>query len=409
MKKIAIFLVFVLLITLVGCSKTTNEAPPKNNTPIVPPKNNTPIVIEKSEEEILLEKVNTIMSEMTLEEKIAQMLVIQYSGDTADDKLINEIQSVQPGGFILFANNITTYEETKDFVNTLQNNSKIPMIISVDQEGGNVQRIAELNDATYIPDMYSLGLTNDYELAYEIGAVMAKEMRTIGINTVFAPVTDILSNKSEKVLGTRSFGSSAELVSKMAVNVANGLEDNGVIATYKHFPGLGATTVDSHESLPVVNKSLEDLKLTELIPYESAISNNAKIIMVGHIALPKVTGDKTPASLSKVIVTDVLRCQLGFDGLIITDALNMGALTKNYSNKNIYLKAVEAGCDLLLMPENSAEAVDLIKNNVSEERINESVKRILIFKLKYLEDYEMLDASYLGCEEHKNIVDKVYK
>ena len=408
MKKIAIFLVSVLLFTLVGCFKTTNEAPP-NNTPIVPPNNNTPIVIEKSEEEILLEKVNTIMSEMTLEEKIAQMLVIQYSGDTVDDKLINEIQSVQPGGFILFANNITTYEETKDFVNTLQNNSKIPMIISVDQEGGNVQRIAELNDATYIPDMYSLGLTNDYELAYEIGAVMAKEMRTIGINTVFAPVTDILSDKSEKVLGTRSFGSSAELVSKMAVNVANGLEDNGVIATYKHFPGLGATTVDSHESLPVVNKSLEDLKLTELIPYESAISNNAKIIMVGHIALPNVTGDKTPASLSKVIVTDVLRVQLGFDGLIITDALNMGALTKNYSNKNIYLKAVDAGCDLLLMPENNYEAVDLIKNNVSEERINESVKRILIFKLKYLEDYEMLDASYLGCDEHKNIVDKVYK
>ncbi len=400
MKKIAIFLVSVLLFTLVGCSKTTNEAPPKNNAPVV---------IEKSEEEILLEKVNTIMSEMTLEEKIAQMLVIQYSGDTADDKLINEIQSVQPGGFILFANNITTYEKTKDFVNTLQNNSKIPMIISVDQEGGKVQRIAELNDATYIPDMYSLGLTNDYELAYEIGAVMAKEMRTIGINTVFAPVTDILSNKSEKVLGTRSFGSSAELVSKMAVNVANGLEDNGVIATYKHFPGLGATTVDSHESLPVVNKSLKDLKLTELIPYESAISNNAKIIMVGHIALPNVTGDKTPASLSKVIVTDVLRGQLGFDGLIITDALNMGALTENYSNKNIYLKAIDAGCDLLLMPENSAEAVDLIKNYVSEERINESVKRILIFKLKYLENYEMLDASYLGCEEHKNIVDKVYK
>ena len=408
MKKIAIFLVSVLLFTLVGCFKTTNEAPP-NNTPIVPPNNNTPIVIEKSEEEILLEKVNTIMREMTLEEKIAQMLVIQYSGDTVDDKLLDEIKTVQPGGFILFANNITTYEKTKDFVNTLQNNSKIPMIISVDQEGGKVQRIAELNDATYIPDMYSLGLTNDYELAYEIGAVMAKEMRTIGINTVFAPVTDILSDKSEKVLGTRSFGSSAELVSKMAVNVANGLEDNGVIATYKHFPGLGATTVDSHESLPVVNKSLKDLKLTELIPYESAISNNAKIIMVGHIALPNVTGDKTPASLSKVIVTDVLRGQLGFDGLIITDALNMGALTKNYSNKNIYLKAVEAGCDLLLMPENSAEAVALIKNNVSEERINESVKRILIFKLKYLEDYEMLDASYLGCEEHKNIVDKVYK
>ncbi|MBQ7107391.1 MAG: beta-N-acetylhexosaminidase [Clostridia bacterium] len=400
MKKIAIFLVSVLLFNLVGCSKTTNEAPPKNNAPVI---------IEKSEEEILLEKVNIIMSEMTLEEKIAQMLVVQYSGDTVDDKLLDEIQSVQPGGFILFANNITTYEKTEDFVNTLQNNSKIPMIISVDQEGGKVQRIAELNNATYIPDMYSLGLTNDYELAYEIGAVMAKEMRTIGINTVFAPVTDILSNKSEKVLGTRSFGSSAELVSKMAVSVANGLEDNGVIATYKHFPGLGATTVDSHESLPVVNKTLDDLKLTELIPYKNAIGNNAKIIMVGHIALPNVTGDKTPASLSKVIVTDVLRGQLGFDGLIITDALNMGALTENYSNKNIYLKAIDAGCDLLLMPENSAEAVALIKNNVSEERINESVKRILIFKLKYLEDYEMLDASFLGCNEHKNIVDKVYK
>ena len=398
MRKIALLLILALMFTLIGCDKVQTETPPKTDPPVI---------IEKSEDELLLEKVDEMMSEMTLDEKIAQMLIIQYSGYTVSDKLLEEIKTVQPGGFILFANNISTYDNTKVFVETLQENSKIPMIMSIDQEGGKVQRMSELAEATYIPDMNALGSTKDYGLAQEVGAVMAKEMRTIGVNTVFAPVVDILSAKSKTVLGTRSFGSSAELVSNMAKSVAFGLEQNGVIATYKHFPGLGDTSTDSHKSLPVLNKTLDELKAKELVPYENAIKNGAKIIMVGHVAVPNVTGDNTPASLSKVIVTDILREQMGYNGLVVTDALNMGAITNNYTQEEMYIKAVNAGCDLLLMPNDSKKAIETIRENISEERINQSVKRILFFKLKYLADYEMLDKSYLGCEEHKAVIDKI--
>jgi beta-N-acetylhexosaminidase len=193
----------------------------------------------------------------------------------------------------------------------------------------------------------------------------------------------------------------------MAISLAKGLEDNNVIATYKHFPGHGDTDVDSHIDLPVSNKTLQELENEELIPFKSAIENNAKIIMIGHIALPEITGDDTPASLSKVIITDILKNQMGYKGLVITDALNMSALTKNYSYEEIYIKAIDAGVDLLLMPNSSKEAVEYIKNSVSEERIDESVRKILTFKYTYLTGVNNLDITYLGGEEHKQIIDQI--
>lgn len=195
----------------------------------------------------------------------------------------------------------------------------------------------------------------------------------------------------------------------MAGSLAKGLEETGVIPTYKHFPGHGDTDVDSHVDLPVINKSYEELKALELQTFSYAVNNNAKLIMVGHIALPNITGDNTPASLSKVLITDILKKDLNYNGLVITDALNMKALTDNYTQEEIIVKAIEAGVDILLMPDDIEKSLDYVKNNISEERINESVKKILMFKYSYLENYELLDKDYLGCREHKEIVSKIPK
>lgn len=389
MKRIRVFIFFLfILVLLVGCGST------KTN-------------VTKEKKISIEDKVKQKMEKMTLEQKIAQMLVVYYTNDTVDDSLKETLKKYNLGGFILMKDNITTFDKTKKFVDDLQKNSDIPMIISIDQEGGKVQRLELLEDIkpTYIPSMYELGETNDKELAYQVGKVTAEELRTIGVNVVYAPVLDIYSNKDNEVIGTRSFGTTPEQVSDMAISYAKGLEENGVIATYKHFPGHGDTSVDSHYSLPVITKSYDDLKKFELIPFKKAIENDAKIIMIGHLNITSI--DNEPSSLSKKIITDVLYKDLGYKGLVITDALNMGAITNNYTDEEIYTKTINAGVDLLLMPNGSKKAIEYIKKNISEERINKSVEKILKFKYTYLKDYKTLDKSYLNSKEHQDIISKI--
>lgn len=355
------------------------------------------------------EKVEYRMKHMTLDEKIAQMLVVYYTSDTVDSNLESILQEVKPGGFILMKENITTYDQTKKFVDDVTKDSEIPMIISIDQEGGTVQRLKGISDVevTNIPDMYDLGATGNLNLAYQVGKVMAEELRTIGVNVVYAPVLDVYSNELNTVIGKRSFSSDPQVVTDMASELAKGLEENGVIATYKHFPGHGDTEVDSHVDLPVVQKTYDELLNLELIPFQNAISSGAKMMMIGHIAVPEITGDNTPASLSKAIVTDTLKGKLGYQGLVITDALNMGALTKNYSKEEIYTQAIDAGVDLILMPSGSKQAIEFIRKNISEERINESVEKILKFKYTYLDQDHGLDKYYLGSSEHQAVIQQI--
>ena len=356
----------------------------------------------------LEENVELMLENMTIEEKIGQMLIIYDTHETVDKELKEFIADIKPGGFIINQSNITTFAKTKKYIADLKANSDIPLIISIDQEGGSVQRLQNLEDkkATYVPSMFYVGKTKDYNLAYEVGKVLAEDMRTLGINLAYAPVCDIFSNPNNKVIGNRSFGTSPNLVANMCTSLGKGLEDNGIIATYKHFPGHGDTATDSHTSLPVINKTYTELLNNELIPFKKAIENDAKIIMVAHIAFPSLTGNNTPSSLSKEVITDLLKDKLGYDGLVITDALNMGALTNNYTDEEIYVKAVEAGVDLLLMPSDAKEAIKAIKNNISEERIDESVKKILLFKYTYLKD-NVLDESYLNSKAHQEIINEI--
>ena len=395
MKKILTLLMILIVIT--GCnSNIKNEIETTKN--------------EETKKELTIEDiVEEKMSKMTIEEKIAQMLVVYYSKDEVDSTLKNVFTTNTPGGFILMKDNITTYEKTKKFVDNLKNLSDVPLIISIDQEGGNVQRLKAITDkdVTNIPYMYNVGLKNDTKLTYKIGKVIAEELRTIGVNVDYAPVLDIYSNPNNTVIGKRSFGKTKEIVSNHSIELAKGLMDNKVVPTYKHFPGHGDTAIDSHVGLPIINKTYDELKKEELVPFINAINNDAKIIMVGHLALPKITGDNTPATLSKKIVTDILKNDLGYKGLVITDGLNMGALTKNYTDEQIYVGAINAGCDLLLMPNGSKKAIEIIKNNIDEKRIDESVRKILIFKYTYLDEDNTLDESYLGSKEHKDIINQI--
>lgn len=359
------------------------------------------------------EKAEYVLNKMTLDEKIAQMLVIYYTEDNYDDTLQKTIKEVKPGGFILMNDNITTYDKTLELVVNMQKDSDIPMIISIDQEGGNVQRLQNISDkeVAYIPSMYYVGKMNDSKLAYELGKIMAKQLRTIGVNLNFAPVVDINNNPNNEVIGKRSFGNKPSVVINMALGVKKGLEENKVNTCIKHFPGHGDTVVDSHYFLPIINKSYDELESLELIPYKNAIENNAKMIMVGHIALPKITGDETPASLSKVIITDILKTKLGYNGLVITDALNMGALTNNYTTKEIYIKAINAGVDLLLMPNGSRTAIKEIKEGLNEgkitiKQIDDAVKKILIYKYENITD-NYLDSSFLNKTEYNDVLKKI--
>ena len=355
------------------------------------------------------EKIKNKLKAMTLDEKIAQMLIIYYSSPTYDETLEQTIKEVKPGGFILMNDNISTYQNTLNFVKSMQKDSKIPMIISIDQEGGIVQRLQKITDieVTNIPSMLALGKTNDKNLAYNVGKIMAQQLKTLGINLDFAPVVDIYSNKDNKVIANRSFGSNSEEVTTMALALKQGLEDNNVNTCLKHFPGHGDTAVDSHYNLPVINKDYNDLSKVELIPYYKAIKNNTNMIMIGHIALPKITNDNTPTSLSKEIITNLLKTKLKYQGLVITDALNMKALTDNYSDKEIYTMAINAGVDLLLMPNGSRKAIEYIKQSIkekkiTEEMINTSVTKILTYKYNHVKE-EYLDSSYLNKEEYNEI------
>jgi len=402
MKKVSKFIVLLLFI---GCAFLIFKSDNKNDSVLDLKVNNMGNVLDKEIEE----EVNAKLKEMTLEQKIAQMLVVKHRDASTYDDLYRNFRDYMPGGFILFRENMSTYEKTKTLITNLKEYNDIPLIVGMDQEGGSVQRLKYLKDVkvTDIPYMYYLGQTNDEDLAYDVGKVIAEELRTIGVNIVFAPDIDIYSNQDNIVIGKRSFGSDYLLVSKMANKLADGLEEAGVIPTYKHFPGHGDTSVDSHIDLPIINKSYSELKSQELQTFKKAIENDAKLIMVGHIALPNITKDNTPASLSKVVITDILKNEMGYDGLVITDALDMGALTNNYTSKEIVIKAIEAGVDLLLMPEDIEKTINYIKNNISEERIETSVKKILTFKYKYLSNYELLGKEYLGSKEHKEIIAKI--
>ena len=366
-------------------------------------------VKKKTEEELLNEEVDAELKMMTLDQKIAQLLIVQAPSLTISEQLAEQLRTAPYGGFILMGNGFGTFVNTRKFVQDLRDLSAYPLIISTDQEGGNVQRMQSISSpkATKIPYASELGYIGSMDLTRKVGGVTGRELSAVGINVDYAPVLDVNSNPNNPVIGKRSFSKDPTITHKMGIAFAEGLAESHVTAVYKHFPGHGDTSVDSHVNLPVVNKTRAELDAVELVPFKEAIKNGAEMIMVAHIALPQITGDKTPATLSHKITTELLRDELGFKGLIVTDGLNMGALVKNYKDSEIYWRAVEAGADLLLLPSSPDVAIASIKEHISEARIDESVRRILHYKLGSMKKWQLLDESNFATAENQAIVDQV--
>lgn len=411
MKSKKIIIVLIILIIILGGVLAYVFLTDKDDKKLDSNTNNSS---DKETLSPLEKKVNEKLESMTLEEKIGQMLIISYRSGEMDDTLKSALVNNKPGGFILFAENFTTYDKTLNLIKSIKETADIPMFMSVDQEGGTVQRLKSLSDvqATKIPAMFDVGKTGDSDIAYQVGEVIGEELEVFGINVDFAPVLDIVESRNQSFIGSRSFGTTPDLVSQMGIQLGKGLEDKGVIPVYKHFPGHGSTTTDSHYDLPVINKTKDELMEKELIPFKKAIGEGADIIMIGHLAIPKITNDKTPASLSKTLITDLLKTELNYQGLVVTDALNMGALTNNYKESEIYEMAINAGVDLLLMPKSSTSAMSSIKasiasGKISEDQINNSVRKILTLKYSKLTEDNYLDKSYLASSEHKKIIEKI--
>ncbi len=349
--------------------------------------------IQKEAEEIL--------NSMTLEEKVNQMFFITPEALTnvgcavaAGEQTKAALENHPVGGIIYFSQNFTGENQTKEMISNIKEYGKevckVPLFIGIDEEGGTVARLGN-NENINVPkvsNMSEIGKSGDTQKAYDAGKTIGKYLAEYGFNVDFAPVADVLSNPENQVVKERSFGSDTNIVSGMALQVSNALNDEGLFSCYKHFPGHGATKDDTHEGFAYTDKTYEELASNELVPFVTAISNDADFIMVGHISLPNVVGDNTPASISSVIINDILKEKLGYEGIIITDSLSMGALTNLYQSDEIAVRTINAGADMLLMPLDFEQAYNGVLNavnsgKISEERINESVLKIIEKKLSH--------------------------
>lgn len=406
-KNLPAILLMMLIVIVPGCSNNTAETIPSSPqhtmasevTPsptIVPEVTTSPTVVvtEPSEE---IDPIGAKIAAMTLEEKIGQMLMVGIQGTTLDDHAIRMISEDKVGGIILYANNISSLEGMINLINNIKETNKvnpIPLFVSVDQEGGKVSRMPKEFES--IPSSRAVGNTNNEHMAQTMGELIGKELKLTGFNMNYAPVLDVNSNPNNPIIGNRAFGNTADRVTQMGLAQMNGLRSEGMIPVVKHFPGHGDTSVDSHLELPVVNKTKEQLKQLEWIPFQAAIKDQAEAVMVAHILFPKLDPNK-PASLSKTIIGEQLRGEMGYQGVVITDDLTMGAIVEHFDMATAAMATIEAGSDILLIAhgyDNERVVVKHILQNVvngtlSESRIDESVYRILTLKSKY----ELSDAS----------------
>ncbi len=297
------------------------------------------------------------------------------------------LEDVRPGGIILFGGNIRDSAQVRSLVEELQAHSPIPLLVAVDQEGGVVSRLtsSEAMDATVVPSARRVGLVGDEELAYQVARATARELRSLGITMNFAPVADILTNPGNAVIGTRAFGNDPLLVARMVAATVRGLQDEGVSAVIKHFPGHGDTREDTHIQAVVVPHTMERLRQVEFIPFREGVLAGADGVMTAHITLPEVAGESLPVTLSPALLRDVLRHELDFSGLIVTDSLVMAALTRYFPEDQLPLRAFQAGADLLLYPRRPEVARQLLvaaveAGEISRDDLEESVTRILRVK-----------------------------
>lgn len=407
-KNLTMILMLAMLFAMGGCTGDPAQPPVSATQPtdsvaesVMPsaPETTEPVEVLPTESEPPAstpapDPVAEQMAAMTLEEKVGQLFIAGFYGTEDGDYVDSLIRDYKVGGLIFFGRNVGTAEELVSLVNDLRakNGDYIPLFFSVDQEGGTVERLPD--EVSPLEDAYTYGQSGSSEVGYALGQVLAHECVAFGFNLDFAPSLDIWSNPENTVIGTRAFGTTAEAVEAVGPWAAYGLMDGGVIPVVKHFPGHGDTAVDSHVGLPTVSKTVDELLTSELIPFQSAIEGRegegVPAVMVAHILMTAIDQEH-PASLSQAVVTGLLREQLGFDGVVFTDDLTMGAITENYGLDEAAVLALEAGCDVLLVCHNEGDlalarqaVLDAVASGrLTEERIDRSVYRILSLKQAY--------------------------
>lgn len=340
--------------------------------------------IEADTNDEIMIKIN----EMTLDEKIGQMVLSGFNGTHFNGELDTLINDLKVGGVILFSRNIEDSKQLKKLnLDIEEANKNIPVFISIDEEGGRVNRLAK--NIKRFESAKSIGDKGDIKYAYENGKEIGKTLKEHKINMNFAPVLDIYSNSKNTVIGDRAFGDNEKIVETMGIATMKGLKDGNVIPVIKHFPGHGDTEVDSHIGLPVVEKSIDQLYDFELVPFKKAIESGADAVMVSHILMKQID-DKNPATLSYNLITRILRNDMEFSNVIITDDMCMKAITNRLSVEEASIKSIKAGSYIILIGSDVNKTKSVIekiklaveRNEISEKRIYESVYRILKLKEK---------------------------
>lgn len=352
---------------------------------------------EMTPEQKLDEIVDAAISEMPLEHKVAGLFFVTPESITGVSTAVQAGEGTQTalaqypvGGIVYFTKNIQSEEQLKQMIANTKEYSIYPLFIGVDEEGGTVSRIAEAGLVQNTGSAQTIGQSGDAANAYNAGTTIGACLASMGFNLDFAPVAD-LANVENSVMADRSYGSDAAAVIPYVNSMMQGLEEQGVTACLKHFPGIGSTTEDTHEGLASTDRSESDFRANEFAVFQSGIDAGAHMIMVSHMAAPALTGDNTPCSMSKIVITDILRNEMNFRGVIISDAMNMAAISDYNESSDAAIMALKAGCDMILMPEDFVKAYNGVlaavqNGTISEERINDSLRRI--YRIKYADMVE---------------------
>ena len=390
MKKLerpALSLILVLCLMLSACGSASNtELPDPTAEPVpaaTPEPTPTPDPVKT--------KAEALLADMSLHEKVCQLFVVRPEVLTglspvtvAGEATQQALENYPVGGLIYSVDNLVTQEQTREMIENTQSYSKIPLIISADEEGGNVGRLMYKLGTTFIHSMYSYK-DEGPETAYQNALTIGTDMVSCLFNTDYAPVADVWTNPANTVIGDRAYSDDFEQAAELVASAVQGFTDAGVVCCLKHFPGHGDTDTDTHEGAAVVDKSLEELRAGELLPFISGIEAGADMVMIGHITVTAL--DEVPATISEAVISGLLREELGWDGVVITDSLDMGAMA-GYDNGEVCVRFIEAGGDILLGVPDLAAAVSAVEAAVSEgrlteQRLDESVQRILELKIEH--------------------------
>lgn len=408
-----ILISFLLLITLflISCSNSPQDGPNSSDkstdsltttsssaastTSTPETTSSQPPSINSSHNETRLLTLEETIQEMTLEEKVAQLFIVDFYGMTntyqvksITSEMENFLNNYPVGGIIYFAENIESRQQLQSMNTNFQSKSSIPLFISIDEEGGLVSRLGKSNVGVTHLDSANVLSKRSVEEVNQLAYALGLEIKELGFNMDFAPVMDVNTNPDNPVIGNRSFSSTPQVVADYSLAFSQGLNQSGIISSGKHFPGHGDTQTDSHLGITIIEHDLNRLESVELIPFIEAINEGVPSIMMGHISTPNITGDNIPASLSKYMITTLLREKLGYEGLVLTDSLRMEAITDYYSPKDIGADLLLAGGDMFLIPMDFIQTyngiLEAVENGIlSEERINTSVYRILKVKSDY--------------------------